>query len=259
MSQRMSSFLFLLGIALVVLALWYLSYLVVRWDTRRRGVRPVVQKAWVAAAIALPLFGFALYLFTRVLERYLTPQENPDGGAGAGSAGSAFSPVLNLRGNGKVVSPGDEDARSGHSRSPEYLQRQVPMPEPAWGSTEPAHSNGKSHAYQTPETIRAPYQVLRVRYSLLTIQGPLTGQQFILKSLPALIGRGPDASVALDADLNVSRRHAEIYEWNGMLRIRDLGSMHGTQVNGAAVNDQALTSGDRVSMGGTVLILRELP
>jgi pSer/pThr/pTyr-binding forkhead associated (FHA) protein len=98
-----------------------------------------------------------------------------------------------------------------------------------------------------------------VRYSLLAIQGPLAGQQYILKSLPALIGRGPDASVALDADLNVSRRHAEIYEWNGMLRIRDLGSMHGTQINGVMAGDQALTSGDRITMGGTVLILRELP
>ncbi len=252
MSHSMSSFFSLLGVALVVLALWYLSYLAVRWDTRRRKMRPFVQKAWVAAAIALPLFGFALYLFTRVLQRYLTPLESSD------DAGTD-SPVPDLRDNGKVVSSGSELARSGRSHAPEYVQRQVPMPEPAWGDTEPAHSNGKSKAYQTPETIRAPYQVLRVRYSLLAIQGPLAGQQYILKSLPALIGRGPDASIALDADLNVSRRHAEIYEWNGMLRIRDLGSMHGTQINGVAVSDQALTSGDRITMGGTVLILRERP
>lgn len=86
----------------------------------------------------------------------------------------------------------------------------------------------------------------------------MVGQQFILDSLPARIGRGPEAGVALDADLNISRKHAEIYEWNGMLRIRDLGSMHGVQVNGIPASDQVLSPGDRISLGGTVFILREL-
>jgi pSer/pThr/pTyr-binding forkhead associated (FHA) protein len=133
------------------------------------------------------------------------------------------------------------------------------MPEPIWGKTNPAHSNGKTYALKTPETTRMPYQSLRARYSLLVVQGPLQGQQFILKSLPAQIGRGPDCSIALDADLNISRKHAEIYEWNGMLRLRDLGSLHGTMINEVQVKDQALSPGDRIIMGDTVLMLRELP
>jgi FHA domain len=250
MSQRLSSFFILLGIALVVLALWYLSYLAVRWDTRRRGVRPIERKMWIAAAVALPLFGFSLYLFMRILRRYLTPEEIPADGS---------TTEIYVRAYGLGSEEGTASSKQEQQPAPMYALRQVPMPEPAWGNTDPAHSNGKAHAYQTPETIHAQYQPLRVRYSLLVIQGPLTGQQFVLDTLPALVGRGQEVGVPLDADLNVSRKHAEIYEWNGMLRIRDLGSMHGTQINGVTVNDQALSPGDRITMGGTILILRELP
>jgi pSer/pThr/pTyr-binding forkhead associated (FHA) protein len=140
----------------------------------------------------------------------------------------------------------------------EEVLRDVPMPVIIRGDTEPVHANGKAHAYTTPETIQAPYQSLKAQYSLFVVLGPLQGQHFLLKSIPLRIGRGPEVGIALDADLNVSRKHAEIYEWNGRLRIRDLGSSHGILVNGVAVNDQALSPGDRITLGDTVLILREL-
>jgi pSer/pThr/pTyr-binding forkhead associated (FHA) protein len=134
------------------------------------------------------------------------------------------------------------------------------MPEPAWGGrTAPERSNGKSHFHATPETVRTPYASLQSRYSLVVLQGPLQGHQFVLNTFPARIGRGTEVEIALDADLNVSRRHAEIYEWNGTLRIRDLGSLHGTRVNSEQANDQVLIPGDRINLGETVLILRELP
>jgi pSer/pThr/pTyr-binding forkhead associated (FHA) protein len=94
---------------------------------------------------------------------------------------------------------------------------------------------------------------------LVAVEGPLQGQQFPVLSLPLRVGRGDEAGIALDADLNVSRKHAEIYKWNGRLRIRDLGSMHGIQVNGAPISDQVISPGDRITIGGTVFILRELP
>jgi pSer/pThr/pTyr-binding forkhead associated (FHA) protein len=82
---------------------------------------------------------------------------------------------------------------------------------------------------------------------------------FELSPLPQRIGRGPEATIPLDADLNVSRSHAEVYEWKGLLRIRDLGSTHGTLINGVPVTDQSFNLGDHVSVGGTLLVLRELP
>jgi hypothetical protein len=255
MSERWSSFFILLGVVLVVLALWYLSVRAILWDTRRRGMKPFERKAWIAATIVLPLFGFALYLFARVLRGYLAPM--PGGGSASVETIDMKKPAPGLRAESLYNSLRSE---GGHTQSTyQDILQQAPMPEPAWGKTNPAHSNGKAHAFQTPETTRAAYQPLRARYSLVVVQGPLAGQQFILKSLPSRIGRGPDSGVALDADLNISRKHAEIYEWNGMLRIRDLGSLHGTQINGVTVKDQALTPGDRITLGGTMLILREIP
>jgi hypothetical protein len=201
--------------------------------------------------VALPLFGFALYLFMQVLRRYLAP---PTSEASHTGNTDVYIPMESLR-SGMNQTTSDQ----GKRKSPEALHQQFPIPEPAWGNTEPAHSNGKAQAYATPETIRSPYQPLRTRYALYALQGPHQGEQFPVESFPMRIGRGPDAGIALDNDLNISRMHAEIYEWNGRLRVRDLGSMHGVLVNGAAANDQALSPGDRITLGGTVLILRELP
>jgi pSer/pThr/pTyr-binding forkhead associated (FHA) protein len=89
------------------------------------------------------------------------------------------------------------------------------------------------------------------------LRGPHTGQQFVVNQLPARIGRGPDVSIALDADLKVSRKHAEVYDWNGGLHVRDLRSMHGTKVNGSPINDQLIAIGDQIQVGASVLVLRE--
>lgn len=230
MSKYHESLLWMVGGALALLALWYLSYRYVRWDTRRRRLREIERKGWIAAAVALPLFGFAVYLFVQVLQRYLTPPTQPPG--------DEHSRYLNL--SMPVVAP----------------PQQVPMPEPVNAGS---RNNGGAHAYQTPATVKAPYRPLRARYSLDAVDGPLQGQRFVVDGFPAQIGRGPEAAVALDQDLNVSRRHAEIYEWNGKLHIRDVGSSHGTFVNGSRVVDQPLAPGDRLVIGQSTFILRELP
>lgn len=247
---RLFSSLSLLGIVLAVLALWYLSYRLVWWDTRRRDMRPARRKAWIAAAIFLPLFGCALYFTVQVLRRYLLPSE-----ANHSATGNPEFPAPSANPHREMDYPAYEQ---GYRHSEDVL-RQAPVLEPAWGNTQPARSNGKAHAFIISETVEAPYQVLHTRYALVAVEGPLQGQQFPVLTLPLRIGRGEEAGIALDADLNVSRKHAEIYEWNGRLHIRDLGSMHGILVNGVAINERALNPGDRITVGGTVLILRELP
>lgn len=236
MSERLSSLLILIGGLLAVSALWYLSYLAVRADTRRRGMPDLVRKGWIVATVAMPLFGFALYLFVLILNRYLTPKVErvePD--------------------DGNMTEIKARAAALGHDPLQQY-----PLPQPAWGKLDPIQTDG-AQVYKTPSTIPAVYQSLQTSYTLIVLQGMQVGQQFALQHLPARIGRGPTLNINLEHDLNVSRQHAEIYEWNGMLRIRDLGSTHGTQINGIPINDQALTPGDQVAVGGTVLLVRELP
>ena len=57
------------------------------------------------------------------------------------------------------------------------------------------------------------------------------------------IGRDPSCSMCLDDD-GVSRKHALLFEHNGQLALRDLGSANGTRVNGEPVSG-ARTIGPR--------------
>ncbi len=63
------------------------------------------------------------------------------------------------------------------------------------------------------------------------------------------IGRSSGNDVIF-TKMNVSRSHAEVVPQNGEYMLRDLGSKHGTYVNGARVETTALNHGDRIRLGG---------
>lgn len=73
--------------------------------------------------------------------------------------------------------------------------------------------------------------------------GPL-----VFRDAPFTIGVATDAQLAL-ADMAVSRRHCELYEFDGTLWVRDLGSVKGTFVNGTPVREAPLMSGDMLMLG----------
>jgi pSer/pThr/pTyr-binding forkhead associated (FHA) protein len=110
---------------------------------------------------------------------------------------------------------------------------------------------------RTPHTIPAVPVRSGVSFILQVTQGPASGQKAALERFPFRIGRGPEADLSFEEDMSVSRSHAEIYEWAGALHIRDMGSTHGTQVNGMPVTDYPLHPGDRINVGGTTIMLRE--
>ncbi len=89
------------------------------------------------------------------------------------------------------------------------------------------------------------------------ISGPAAGEEFTVTRFPVWIGRGPEATIRLDADRSVSRQQAEIYEKSGWLYIRDLNSSHGTQVNGNWISDQLLEPGDELKVGVSTLLFEE--
>jgi serine phosphatase RsbU (regulator of sigma subunit)/pSer/pThr/pTyr-binding forkhead associated (FHA) protein len=64
------------------------------------------------------------------------------------------------------------------------------------------------------------------------------------------IGRSSNNSLVL-AKMNISRSQAEVVaEENGGYTLRDLGSKHGTFVNGTRIEQVALNHGDRIRLGG---------
>jgi len=64
-----------------------------------------------------------------------------------------------------------------------------------------------------------------------------------IRPLPFRIGRGQGLELMLPSG-SVSKVHAEIYEAEGSLRLRDLESTNGTFVNGQLIEDAAIREGD---------------
>ncbi len=71
--------------------------------------------------------------------------------------------------------------------------------------------------------------------------------------LPTIFGRGGDSKIKLPAS-TVSRIHCELYEYEGQLVVRDLGSSNGTFVNGHKINAATfLTAEDELTVGPVTL------
>jgi len=73
-------------------------------------------------------------------------------------------------------------------------------------------------------------------------------QQVPLSSFPFRIGRQAGLELVLPSYV-VSKVHAELYQQEGRLRIRDLGSRNGTFVNRKTVQDAAIAEGDMIQLG----------
>ena len=79
-------------------------------------------------------------------------------------------------------------------------------------------------------------------------------QKFVLSQLPATIGRQPRAAVRLE-DRRVSQFQCVIDAQDGDLMVMDLGSISGTFVNGVRRALALLLNGDRLTVGGTDLVV----
>lgn len=93
--------------------------------------------------------------------------------------------------------------------------------------------------------------------SLFIYQGHDQGSLFDIEEGTQGVGR--DASNPLQLhDTEVSRRHAEVRYDGSTCVVADLGSSNGTYVNGKRLEEPAqLASGDRVQMGGTMMLFTD--
>ena len=83
---------------------------------------------------------------------------------------------------------------------------------------------------------------------LIITRGPGAGSRFTLGSDVVVLGRHPRSDVLLD-DISVSRRHADVRRASSGHVLRDLGSLNGTYLNGARVDESALRHGDELQIG----------
>lgn len=78
-----------------------------------------------------------------------------------------------------------------------------------------------------------------------------TGKQLI-------IGRREDADIRLQ-EPTMSGIHAKIFSGADGLRIRDLNSLNGTQVNGSRIVESVLRNGDRIKIGRATILVSGSP
>lgn len=85
--------------------------------------------------------------------------------------------------------------------------------------------------------------------------GPDRGRKIPLVKNPTLIGRTQDCDVVLE-DLLVSRRHVTLLFNGSRATLRDLGSLNGIRVAGAAIQEAPLAPDQTFEIGTTALVLR---
>jgi pSer/pThr/pTyr-binding forkhead associated (FHA) protein len=95
---------------------------------------------------------------------------------------------------------------------------------------------------------------------LEVVAGKAVGMSILVDD-ELLIGRHAEGAGRLAEDEEISRSHARLsLDRSGFCAIEDLGSTNGTYVNGLRIKGpQTLAEGDTVEVGGTTLVVREVP
>ncbi len=118
---------------------------------------------------------------------------------------------------------------------------------------EPDPGSGLSVSKDGVSSTRSSLRVLpRVGSSLITLEGPYTGQSFALSPAKSLsLGSRPDSDIVLARDATISQAHARIAPENEGFVVYDVSSTNGTFVNDIAVSRHALEVGDVLHLGAS--------
>ena len=115
--------------------------------------------------------------------------------------------------------------------------------------------NGATQIFRMPSADATVPDIMAVskpiQPTLTIVKGPQIGETFELNAATITIGRDPSNSVFLN-DMTVSRHHANLDLSNvssGFASIKDLGSLNGTWVDGAIVNEANLKDGPTIQIG----------
>lgn len=150
-----------------------------------------------------------------------------------------------LRGPVVVRLATSEDVRFGTYR----LAGRVEAAQRAGREDHPAASPARS---RHDTMVSEPVTTAQAQATVRVVSGPSPERTIALRGIRATVGRMSDNPVPLE-DPTVSRQHAAFVRRGDRWWIVDLGSTNGTRVNGTLAAEQALSHGDRVELGETVL------
>jgi len=94
---------------------------------------------------------------------------------------------------------------------------------------------------------------MNVNLTLFKKNGSTRG--FALPSSVTTIGRRQECDLCIPL-MVISRKHCEINQDQGQLRIRDLGSRNGTFLNGHKIDEAVLDPGDKIQVGPLTFIIQ---
>jgi pSer/pThr/pTyr-binding forkhead associated (FHA) protein len=83
---------------------------------------------------------------------------------------------------------------------------------------------------------------------LVVKRGPNAGSKYTMDHPTTTAGRHPESDIFLD-DITVSRRHAEFRRTKTGYTVVDVGSLNGTYLNRARIDEAPLANGDEVQIG----------
>ena len=145
---------------------------------------------------------------------------------------------------------------------PEESPPVFPSASPPVGATQPMHPG--------PEHFRpiGPEETVVLRAGppsfawLVAINGPWAGRLFRLNPKGTVLGRDARSEIILDDDA-VSNLHAKVRaegeeDDHPKFYIQDLASTNGTLVNGEAITKCPLNDGDRIVVGQTTLVFKQV-
>jgi pSer/pThr/pTyr-binding forkhead associated (FHA) protein len=92
---------------------------------------------------------------------------------------------------------------------------------------------------------------------LQAIEGPLTGQSFVVPERDRVIVGRYEIYDLVVPDPSISRKHFAVEKRADGYYVVDLGSLNGTQLNGHRVSTAKLEEDDRISAGQSVLAFHE--
>ncbi len=87
-----------------------------------------------------------------------------------------------------------------------------------------------------------------MRVKLISLDSWTPDRKVVLGRMPSTLGRGTDADIRVE-DRWVSRCHCRLEQIGDTLVVRDLGSTHGTFVNGVQIAEAHVLPGDRLTVG----------
>ncbi|GAB4207445.1 MAG: hypothetical protein OHK0022_35670 [Roseiflexaceae bacterium] len=91
--------------------------------------------------------------------------------------------------------------------------------------------------------------------ALLVVGGPVMPMRFTLAAAETVLGRSPDCTIAISGDETISRRHALVRNDGSQVTLEDLGSSHGTYLNGQRIVGRTpVRRGDVMQIGQTSLL-----